>query len=117
MRPRTKPLVVPTDEEILAQDNVPVEMAARYLGSSNTTLYEALQDERVPFGWAVHRGGQWAYNISPGALVRYKREGLPMYKLREVQEIAAEGINRILDQRNDMLQKVFRMMLSDSSGM
>ena len=78
MRPKTRDLPAVTDQDILSCDNVPVELAARYLGSSTATLYEALQDERVPFGWAVQRNSHWSYNISPGALVRYKREGLPM---------------------------------------
>ena len=48
MRPRTRNLNIPSDQEILELDNVPVETAARYLGSSTATLYEALQDERFP---------------------------------------------------------------------
>ena len=106
MRVRTRPVQVPTDEEILNYANVPVTVAATYIGASTATLYEALQDERAPFGFAVRREGQWAYNISPGALVRYKREGLPMYRLREIQDIAAEGIQRLLDQKQEALRQM-----------
>lgn len=108
---RAKTLPTPTDEEILAQDNVPVEMAARYLGSGSNTLYEALQEERVPFGWAVRRSGHWAYNISPGALVRYKREGLPMYKLRDIQSILGEEVIRLVDAKLGALSKICSLAL------
>ncbi len=111
MRPRTRELTIPSDQEILACDNVPVELAARYLGSSTATLYEALQDERVPFGWAVQRNSHWSYNISPGALVRYKREGLPMYRLKDVSEIICEDVNRLIDQRMAMVGKLTSALL------
>ena len=112
MRTRVKEILIPTDQEILACDNVPVEMAARYLGSSTATLYEALQDERVPFGWAVQRNSNWAYNISPGALVRYKREGLPMYKLKDVSEIICEDVNRLIDQRMTLVGQLAGALLA-----
>ena len=44
---------IPTEDEIMRQNNVPVEMAARYIGWSTPTLYYALQDQRAPFGVAV----------------------------------------------------------------
>lgn len=103
---RARSLPIPTDEDILSQDNVPVEMAARYLGSGSNTLYEALQEERVPFGWAVRRSGHWAYNISPGALVRYKREGLPMYKLADIQAILADEVVRLVDSKLGAINKI-----------
>lgn len=98
--PRKAHYIVPTDEEILAQNNVPVEMAARYIGWSTPTLYYALQDQRAPFGVAVKspKGG-WAYNISPGLLVKYKKGDLPTYKLQEVIDLAAEGVERIIEER------------------
>lgn len=91
---------VPTDEEILAQNNVPVEMAARYIGWSTPTLYYALQDQRAPFGVAVKspKGG-WAYNISPGLLVKYKKGDLPTYRLKEVIDLAAEGVERVINEK------------------
>ena len=111
MRPRTRNLNIPSDQEILALDNVPVETAARYLGSSTATPYEALQDERVPFGWAVQHNSHWSYNISPGALVRYKREGLPMYRLKDVSEIICEDVNRLIDQRMSLVGKLTSVLL------
>ncbi len=79
-RPLVKPRIPITDDEILAYDNVPVKVAAQYIGWSTTTLYNALQDERAPFGFAsvnedakTYSGCSYAYNISPGLLVAYKR--------------------------------------------
>lgn len=108
MNRRTRVIDTPTDDAILQYDNVPVETAARYLGSSTATLYEALQDERVPFGWAVHRNAQWAYHISPGALVRYKREGLPLYKLKDVSDIVCGDVERLIDKKMEVLSAVFQ---------
>ena len=76
MRPRTitrQP--TPTDEEILAFDNVPVEVAARYLDWTEQTLRLALREGRATFGIAV-KDRALTYKISPGGLVKYKREGV-----------------------------------------
>lgn len=108
MNRRTKTVEKPTDEEILKYDNVPIEVASRYLGSSTATLYEALQDERAPFGWAVRRNAQWAYHISPGALVRYKREGLPLYKLKDVSDIVCGDIERLINKKMEFLTTVMQ---------
>jgi len=91
----------PTDEEILAQDNVPVELAAAYIKQSTATIYLALQQSRTPFGFATlnERTDTWTYNISPGLLVAYKRGQLPMYRIEDIVDIAASGINKIIDQR------------------
>lgn len=98
---------IPTEEEILHQNNVPVEMAARFIGWSTPTLYYALQDQRAPFGVAVQSPkGSWAYNISPGLLVKYKRGDLPTYRLKEVVDLAAEGVERVLKERLAGLQMV-----------
>jgi hypothetical protein len=64
----------PTDEEILAMDNVPVRVAAKYLGAPLLSTYYALQQKAAPYGYAVQNpGGKWSYHISPGLLVAYKR--------------------------------------------
>lgn len=91
----------PTDEAIMALDNVPVELTAQYIKQSTATLYLALQQGRAPFGFASQneKTGTWTYNISPGLLVAYKRGSLPMYRIDDIQRMAADGINRILDQR------------------
>ena len=69
-----------TDADILAYDNVPVPIAAQYIGWTPNKLYYALQDHQVPFGFVAEResekracGASWTYNISPGLLVAYKR--------------------------------------------
>ena len=64
----------PTDSEILAMDNVPVRMAAKYTGLSLMATYYGLQDHTLPFGTGIKGNGcKWAYSISPGLLVAYKR--------------------------------------------
>lgn len=61
-----------TDEEILACDNVPVRVAAQYLGVGDMFIRCGLRAGILPFGSAVKRG-RYSYLISPGALVEYKR--------------------------------------------
>lgn len=98
----------PTDEEILSQNNVPVEIAAKYIGWSTATIYYALQEERAPFGFAAQNPekGTWTYNISPGLLIAYKRGTLPTYKLDEVQKLAVDGIERILSEKLSAMGKI-----------
>ena len=83
-----------TDEEIMAYDNVPIDVAAR-------TIYRALREERAPFGFAVcsEETGTWTYNISPGLLVKYKRGDLPTYRLRELEEVMVRHVQEALDLR------------------
>ncbi len=51
MRPRTKPReAAPGDEEILAYDNVPVDVAARYLDWPEQTVRLALRPSGPPCG-------------------------------------------------------------------
>lgn len=109
--PRKRTTPAPTDEEILCYDNVPVEVAARYIGWSTATIYYALQDERAPFGMAVKspKGG-WAYNISPGALVRYKHGELPAWRLQEIIDTAAEGIEQVLQARMEGIRTILTAM-------
>lgn len=109
--PRKRTTPAPTDEEILRYDNVPVDVAARYIGWSTATIYYALQDERAPFGMAVKspKGG-WAYNISPGALVRYKHGELPAWRLQEIIDTAAEGIEQVLQARMEGIKTILTAM-------
>lgn len=98
--PRKSTTPPPSDEEILKHDNVPPYLASKYIGWSTPTMYRALQEGRAPFGFGVEcAGGKWSYNISPGLLVRYKHGDFPIYRLKEVEEIAVDGIKRILDER------------------
>lgn len=86
MRPRTRERQIPTDQEILAYDNVPVDVAARYLDWPEQTVRLALREGRATFGVAV-RDRAVTYKISPGGLVRYKREGVPCFDYRTIQEL------------------------------
>jgi hypothetical protein len=63
----------PTDEEILAMDNVPVKTAAAYLGVSYLHVYGILQDQHCPYGTAHKEKSNWTYQISPGLLEAYQR--------------------------------------------
>ena len=90
-----------TDEEIMAYDNVPIDVAARYIGWTSPTIYRALREERAPFGFAVcsEETGSWTYNISPGLLVKYKRGDLPTYRLRELEEVMVRHVQEALELR------------------
>lgn len=65
---------VPTDEEILSYDNVPVNVAGKYLGTNGQYIRRGLIAQRLPFGTAVDVGGKgrYTYQISPGALFNWK---------------------------------------------
>lgn len=99
---------IPTDEEILAMDNVRPDIAGRYIGWSSPTVSNALRQERAPFGFAAQNPetGSWHYNISPGLLVAYKRGTLPTYRLKEVVKLAAEGVDRIISVRLSGMKKI-----------
>lgn len=62
------------DEEILKYDNVPISVASKYLATSQQYIRIGLQKERLPFGSAVQVGDKdkWTYQISPGALIKWK---------------------------------------------
>lgn len=96
MRPRTKPReAAPTDEAILAYDNVPVDIAARYLDWPEQTVRLALREGRAPFGTAV-RGKNLTYKISPGGLVRYKREGAPCFDYPTIKSLIQEAVEKTI---------------------
>lgn len=92
MRPHTREQPqAPTDDEILAYDNVPVAVAARYLNWTENTVRLALREGRASFGIAVKDDGV-TYKISPGGLVKYKREGVPCFDY----ETICMMVNRVL---------------------
>lgn len=64
-------------DDILKLKNVTPKIAAAYIGMSQDTIRLGLQQQRCPFGFAVHmpESGRWSYHISPEALVKYK-EGI-----------------------------------------
>ena len=104
----------PTDAEILQYKNVPVDVAARYIGWSSVTITNALKQERAPFGFASQNPntGSFSYKISPGLLVKYKNGDLPTYKLKEVIKLAADGVEEVLNARMDGLQKLISAALA-----
>ncbi len=91
----------PEDSEILSYSNVPYPLAAKYIGWSDVSVRYALQQGRAPFGCAAQNEetGTWAYNISPGLLVKYKHGDLQPWQLRDVINLAADGIQQVLDTR------------------
>lgn len=97
---RKKTTQTPDDEDILAYNNVPVDVAAKYIGWSTCNIYRALQQERAPFGMAGQTSETtWTYNISPGLLVKYKNGELQSWRLNEVIQLAADGVQQVIDAR------------------
>lgn len=111
--PRRTAVPAPSEEEVMRYDNVPVEVAAPYVGLSAPSLYLGLQQGRAPFGWAVQneKGGGWTYNISPGGLVKYKREGCPIITLAELRELMADSAKEVLDAKMRGLSLVMNAVL------
>ena len=113
--PRKMTAQTPTDEEILSYTNVPVDVAAKYIGWSSCNIYRALQQERAPFGMAAQTGEDkktglpiFTYNISPGLLVKYKHGEIQAWRLNEVIKLAADGIQELLDSRLTALSELVR---------
>ncbi len=92
--PRRSTAPLPTDEVILRYANVPLNLAAKYIGWSNTTIRYALQEERAPFGIAARNPNTdtWAYNISPEALVKYKHGELEHYRLNDLVKCITNAV-------------------------
>lgn len=77
-----------TAKDILKFDNVPPQVAGKYLGKSVNFIYYGLQDKVLPFGHAVigRKKGRWSYHISPAKLVAYQEsEELTEPPLREME--------------------------------
>lgn len=99
--PRKVTADVPSEGDILRYNNVPVELAAKFIGWSDVTIRYALQEERAPFGIAAQnpKTGTWAYNISPGLLIKYKNGELQAYKLKDLSQMLADHAERIIETR------------------
>lgn len=97
MRQRAKERTVPEDSEILAYDNVPVDVAARYLDWPEQTLRLALREGRASFGLAV-KDKALTYKISPGGLVKYKREGIPCFDYETIRNMVQTVISQALEE-------------------
>lgn len=92
---------IDTDEAVLSCSNVPVPLAAQYLGCSPETLRESLRQGRAPFGYGIKSGetGKWAFHISPGLLIAYQNGSLqPLNTGRLVEQIAAD-VGKVLEAR------------------
>lgn len=114
--PREKP----TDAEILSYDNVPVPVAASYLGCGVLSLREALQQGRAPFGYAVRSGadgGKWMPQISPGQLVAFKNGTLPIVDESKIVSMLSDAVEKILDLRSKAALEVLTPgLLAMNSG-
>lgn len=108
MRPRTRErLEVPTDAEILSYDNVPVSVAARYLDWPEQTVRLALREGRAAFGVAV-KDRALTYKISPGGLVKYKREGVPCFDFDTIQLMIQNAVAKaVQNEMSDFKQELF----------
>lgn len=107
MRPRTKERPpAPTDEEILSYDNVPVCIAARYLDWPEQTVRLALREGRATFGVAV-RDKELTYKISPGGLVQYKREGIPCFDYRTIQQLMETVVRSTIREEMDEFKMTY----------
>jgi len=110
---RKSKAAAPTDEVIIVLDNVPVELAAQYIKQSTCTVSVGW----APFGFASlnEKTGTWTYNISPGLLIAYKRGSLPMYRIDDIQRMAADGITRIIDQRLTAINRAVGILAGGAS--
>lgn len=90
---------IPTDDEIRQYQNVPVAVAARYLGISTATLYNALQAREVDFGFvsekvsdAFYNGVSCTYQISPERLIGYQRGTLPIIPVGKIKKLVRHAV-------------------------
>lgn len=107
MRPRTRERPpVPGDDEILRYDNVPVDVAARYLDWPEQIVRLALREGRAPFGLAV-KGRALTYKISPGGLVKYKREGVPCFDYETILGMVRAAVSGTIQAEMDDIKCTF----------
>jgi len=91
----------PTEAEILAYNNVPLELAAAYIGISAIKVRDGLKQGRAPYGYAVksEESSTWTYHISPGALVKYKKGELKMWPQDELIKRIVDEVETLLNLR------------------
>lgn len=99
----------PSDEEILAYNNVPVYAAALYIGCAPVTLRNALKQGKAPFGYAVENPEQasWSFQISPGALVNFKAGKLQSADEKNLVERISAEVEKLLALRSKAALEVF----------
>lgn len=67
---------IPTVSDIRAYRNVPVSVAAKFLGIGEDTLKKGLVDQNFPFGRFIQTGTErGTYQISAAALINYFEYG------------------------------------------
>lgn len=90
-----------TDSEILSYSNVPVNIAAQYLGVSPESVRDSLQGKSAPYGYFTQKedSNRGMYHISPGLLVAYQTGKLQAWDtIWLVEQIAAE-VERVVEKR------------------
>lgn len=87
------------EEQILNMDNVDPKTAASYLGIGYSALTAMLKNGVAPFGCATKVKSNYAYHISPGLLVAYKKGTLQInvnVGLKEVDDDKKATIKALL---------------------
>jgi len=85
------------DSDILSMKRVTPQVAARYLGISDDTLRDGLQDGTFTFGTASKskKSGKWIYDIRPIALVNYNHNGRALNLEGLADAIAGKVIEKL----------------------
>ncbi len=95
-----------TDEEICAMKNVPLGVAAAYLGIPAELLALGMRSRMLPVGLAVRSGGlaerRWRYRVIPRRLVACRRRmcGAPPVETRTAQlERLQQALRLLLEEQ------------------
>lgn len=105
------PRPTPTDKEIMSYNNVPIDIAARYIGIAESSMRLALREGRVNFGFAAQgAGSHLIYNISPGGLVKYKREGLTVVPFEKIQDLLTDSVCQLVDAKLGSMRQLLDMV-------
>lgn len=91
-----------TEEQIRDFDNVPVEIAAAFIGMGPASLRNAMQDHDCPFGFVSVRdsattycGERFTYNISPGLLIAYKNGTLQCMRTNDFMRMLKDAVEEL----------------------
>jgi hypothetical protein len=63
----------PTTKEIMQYRNVPVFLAAAYMGVSCEYIRYGIEDKVLPFGTCIKKHSRRVYHISPDRLIQYQK--------------------------------------------
>lgn len=87
-----------------------MDVAARYLDWPEQTVRLALREGRATFGIAV-KDKALTYKISPGGLVKYKREGVPCFDYETIVHMIRTAVAEHHSKRNERFQdRAFQLM-------